>query len=335
MTLLRTIVMLGWLATGASPAGAAVGTSGGQILLEPVAARPASLGEAYAAVGGTVEALGYNPAGLAELPEAEGSALVRQGFAGDTYASVLGGGGFRGYGLAAGVSYLTTGSVEQIDPTGRVSSVTAESDLVMTAGIARPVPGVPVCVGASAKVIRSTLLEESAANDYAADLGVQGTLASAGLRFGASVQHWGGHLRYDDAKWPVDNNPLPLLWRFGASWTLAVPVGGSTLGTMESLAAPEVRAAPPPHVLRVLGEAVLRRLEHATGYGGGLEYAYGGWAFVRGGYRILASGGAARDTAWSVGAGVAFLELRLDYAAEFLSFTTVHRFGLSFIRLPE
>ena len=329
------MVAFGWLAAGSSPAGAAVGTSGGQILLEPVAARPASLGEAYAAVGGTVEALGYNPAGLSELPEAEGSALVRQGFAGDTYASVLGGGAFRGFGLAAGVSYLTTGPVERIDPTGRVSSVTAESDLVMTAGIARPVPGVPVFVGASAKLVRSTLLEESAANDYAADLGAQAAIASAGLRFGASIQHWGGHLRYDDAKFPVDNNPLPLMWRFGAAWTMAVPVGGSAIGTMESLTAPEVHLAPPPHVLRILGEAVLRRLEHATGYGGGLEYAYAGWAFVRGGYRVLASGGAARDSAWSVGAGVAFSGLRLDYAAEFLSFTTVHRFGVSFIRFPE
>lgn len=328
---LLAIVALG----AAAPAGASVGTSGGQILLEPPAARPAALGEAYAAVGGTVEALGYNPAGLAGLPAFEGSALVRQGFAGDTYVSVMGGAAFRGFGIAAGVSYLTAGTVDWIDPTGRVSTVTAESDLAATVGIAWPLPWVPVSVGVSGKLLRSSLLEQSAVNDFACDLGVEAEIPSTGVRVGASQQHWGGHIRYDDAPWPLDNNPLPLIWRFGATWTLAVPVGGSSIGTLESFAAPEMHAPPPPHALRFYAEADLRRLEHAVGYGGGLEYAYAGFTFLRGGYRILASGGAAREPAWSVGAGVAFAGLRLDYSIEMLSFTTMHRFGLSFARAGE
>jgi hypothetical protein len=224
--------------------------------------------------------------------------------------------------------------VDWLDPTGRISTVTAQSDLVGMAALAHGIPGIPVFVGATVKIVRSSLLEEAAATDFAADLGAQAVVAP-GLRVGASLQHWGGHLRYDDEKWPVDNNPLPLLVRFGASWTVAVPVGGSTIGTLESTESPGMQVPPPPHALRFLAGADLRRLEHAVGYGGGIEYGYAGTAFLRGGYRILESGWASRESAWSIGLGVAFAGLRVDYAAEMLSFTTFHRVGLTFVRFPE
>jgi len=308
---------------------AAVGVTGAGVLLEPLSVRPAGLGEAYTAEGGTVEAIGYNPAGLAGLAGVEGTALVRQGFAGDTFASVLGGGTIREFGFGAGVAYLTTGSVEQIDPTGRLSTVVGQSDLVGIAGLAREVPGTPLLLGLSGTVIRSQLLEASAATDFGADFGAQVVLPRAGLRLGASLQHWGGHLRYEDARIPVDNNDLPLLVRFGAALAVAIPVGGSTIGSLESLESADIRESPPPHVGRVYADAILRRAENAVAYAGGLEYVYAGLVSLRGGYRILASGGAGRDTAWTFGAGIAFAGLRVDYAAEMLSFTALHRIGLT------
>lgn len=319
----------------AGAARAAVGVAGAGVLLEPLSARPAGLGEAYAAEGGTVEALGYNPAGLAGLGGIEGSALVRQGFAGDTFASVLGGGTVREFGFAAGVAYLTTGSVEQVDPTGRVSTVVGQTDIVGIVGLGRQVPGTPILVGASGTVVRSQLLEASAATDFAGDLGAQVVLPRAGLRFGASLQHWGGHLEYEDARVPVDHNDLPLLIRFGAALAVSLPVGGSSIGSLESLEAADIHGPPPPHVARAYIDAVLRRAENAVGYAAGLEYVYAGLVSLRGGYRILATGGAGRDTAWALGAGIAFAGLRVDYAAEMLSFTTLHRIGLSIVHRPE
>jgi len=184
-------------------------------------------------------------------------------------------------------------------------------------------------------VIRSQLLEASAGTDFGADLGAQVVIPRSGLRFGASLQHWGGHLRYTDAKIPVDNNDLPLLLRFGAAMAVSIPVGGSSIGSLESLEAADIHGPEPPHVARAYVDAILRRAENAVGYAAGLEYVYAGLVSLRGGYRILATGGAGRDTAWTLGAGIAFAGLRVDYAAEILSFTALHRIGLSIVRRPE
>ncbi len=328
----RCIILL-LLVAGSVNAG--VGEAGGQILQQPLAARPAALGEALTAEGGSIDALGANPAALAGLLRPEGAALYHAGFAGDTFVSALGGGNVKGFGVGGAVAYQTTGSVERIDPAGRIAQVSAQTDLWVTAGIARTLPGLPVDAGAAVEILRSTLLEEFAATDVAANLGLRGTIPAIGLALGASVQHWGGHLRYDDEPLPIDNNPIPLTYRFGASWTTRVGTGESTIGTLEGAARPGMRRAGRTHVVTLFGEAVVRREEHAVGYGAGAEYGWNGWVFLRGGYRRLAQGAARTRNLYALGAGLMRGPVRLDYTAELLEFTVLHRVGLTIMQREE
>lgn len=313
----------------AGSAVAGIGETGGQILMQPLGARPAALGEALSAEGGTTDALASNPAGLAGLVRPEGSALFHSGFAGDTFVSAVGGGNVRGFGIGGAVAYQTTGSVEQIAPTGQASQVSAQNDLLVVAGIARTLPGLPVSVGAALEVLRSTLLEEFAATDFAANLGLRGDIPAFGLALGAAVQHWGGHLRYDDEKLPIDNHGLPLLYRFGATWTTAVSEGGTTIGGLERADAPRLRRPGDPHAVTLFAEVQVRRAERAVGYAGGVEYGWAGWVFLRGGYRRLAEGAARSRNLYSLGAGIRRGPVRIDYALELLEFTALHRVGLT------
>ena len=314
---------------------AGVGAAAGQILLQPIAARPAALGEALCAEAGSTDALGANPAGLGGLVSPEGSAMFHAGFAGDTFVSALGGGNVKGFGVGGAVAYQTTGSVERLDPAGRVSQVSAQNDLWLTAGIARLLPVVPVHAGAAVEIVRSTLLEEFTATDVAANLGLQGRIDSLGLALGASVQHWGGSLRYDEEQTPIDTNAIPLTYRFGAAWTRATEPGDSTIGSLESADRPRMTRPAAPHVVTLFGEAVVRREEHAVGYGLGAEYGWAGWVFVRGGYRRLAEGAARTRNLYALGAGLRRGPVRIDYAMELLEFTVLHRIGITVAQREE
>ena len=308
-----------------------VGQAGAQSLREPLAARPAALGEAFAAVDGTTEALGYNPAGLATLAAPEGGALVRGGFAGDTFVSVLGGGPLMGFGVGAALAYATDGTVESRDPTGRTAQVNAQQDLVGMLGVGYRFAVLPVGAGAAIKVFHSQLIEEIGATDIAADLGVQAALPG-GVGLGAAVQHLGGSLTYSAEDAASDANVLPLLWRFGAAWELDLARGAPALGMMDSTTAPARRegdlerpATPVPHRLRVFAGAVARTAELVPEWGGGLEFSYADRLSLRAGYRLLAGGGAARHEIWSLGLGARLGRFRFDYAAELLPFTLLHR----------
>lgn len=314
---------------------AGVGETGGQILAQPLAARPAALGESLTAEGGTTDALGANPAGIAGLVRPEGSALFHAGFAGDTFVSALGGGDVRGFAVGGAVAYQSAGSVERLDPNGRASQVSAQTDLWVTAGLAHAVPGLPAAAGAAVEVIRSTLLEEFAATDFAANLGIRGEIPAAGLALGASVQHWGGHLRYDDETLPIDNNALPLTYRVGAAWSALDRPAGLTIGSLERVDAPEIRRPRAPHAVTLFADAVIRRAEHAVGYGAGAEYGWDGWVFLRGGYRRLAAGAARTRNLYALGAGIRRGPVRLDYAIELLEFTALHRVGLTIAQREE
>ena len=314
---------------------AGIGETGGQILMQPLGARPAALGEATSAEGGTTDALAANPAGLAGLVRPEGSALFHAGFAGDTFVSVLGGGSIKGFGVGGAVAYQTSGSVERIDPTGRSAQVAAMSELWATAGLARALPVVPVSIGGSLEIIRSTLLEEFVATDVAANLGIHCDIDSIGLALGAAVQHWGGDLRYDEEKLPIDINALPLSYRFGAAWTTMPVSDDMTIGRLERGDAPALQRRVDPHGITLFGEAVVRRAEHAVAYGGGVEYGWAGWAFLRGGYRRLAEGAARTRNLYSFGVGVRRGPIRVDYAIELLEFTALHRVGLTIAQREE
>lgn len=319
------VVLVGWPATVSANVGAATG----QTLLQPLAARPAALGEAFAGVGGHLDSLGYNPAGLGTLGRTELAAMYHAGFAGDTFVSMLVGAPIRRVGVALGVAYYTAGTVERLDLVGGGevirSEVSAQRDLLVNVGAGYRLSRIPLSVGFSGKVLRTELIEEVSAVAFAGDLGAQADIPGVGLALGAAVQHVGSRLKLN----ALNEADLPLLLRFGLAYEISLNRAGSRFGTMKSLDRPRREAASPPHHLLTLVEYVTRIEESARGLAAGIEYGYARVVAVRAGFRSLTHGAAARYNVYTVGLGVRLPVIRLDYAVELLPFTSLHRLGLT------
>ncbi len=310
---------------GAKPAAADVGTAAGGTLLQPLSARPAALGEAYAGEGGSIESLGYNPAGLSTVDQAEFSAMYHAGFAGDTFVSALLGAPFRGFGIAVGAAFYSAGTVERLDPTGGISEVSAQRDLLGQAGVGYRFPRTALSVGASAKALRTELIEEISSTEIAADAGARLEVPAVGLALGAAAQHLGGRLKLEE-----DSAALPSLLRFGLAYQVHIDRTGPRFGTMRSVSAPVLKPPLAPHRLLVLVEYLTRIQEAASGFAVGAEYSYAGVVAVRLGFRSLTRGAAARHDVYTGGLGVRLPAFRLDYAVERLpSFTSLHRLSLT------
>lgn len=314
----------------ASRALAEIGAAGGLSLLEPLSARTAALGEAVSAEAGRVDALGDNPAGLAGQRGVAGTVLYHAGFAGDTWVSALGGAALpEGFGMAAGAAVYNGGTVERLDPTGRLTTVTALRDLTGRAGLAWQAPFVPVRAGAAVTVLSSQLLEEVSALELAGDYGVQAEVPPVHLTVGAALQHLGGHLRYDRETIPVDNNRLPLQWRFGLAWHADLTESRGAIGLLESAARPEYTREPWTRRLGLYAEAQARMTERAVQFAGGAEFVFAETLALRAGARTLSPGAAARLSAATFGLGLALPSFALDYAVELLPVAALHRVGLT------
>ena len=314
----------------AARAMADVGAAGGLSLLEPLSARTAALGEAVSAERGRADALGDNPAGLAAQPGFSGSAVYHAGFAGDTWIGALGGTPLPdGFGLGIGGAVYNGGTVDRLEPTGRLNPVTAQRDLTGRAGLAWQAPGLPVRAGAAVAVISSQLLEEVSALQLAGDYGLQAEWPAARLSAGAALQHVGGHLRYDRDTVPVDNNRLPQVWRFGLAWTLDLTESPGSIGLLDSATHPDYLRAPPSRRIALYAEAQARTTERAVQYAGGGEFVFADTLALRAGARTLSPGAAARLSVPTFGLGVALPSVALDYAVEFLPVAALHRIGLT------
>ncbi len=329
---LRAHIAVGCLVL-ALPAHADVGAAGGLSLLQPLSARTAALAEAVSAEPGRADALGDNPAGLAEQPAFSGSALYHAGFAGDTWLSALGGAPLRdAVAAAGGVALYNGGTVEVLDPTGKFTPVTAQQDVTGRAGLAWRTPvawGVPFRAGVAASVTSSRLLEDVAAVQLAGDYGVQAAWPATHLLAGVALQHLGGHLRYDREKFPLDNNRLPQVWRFGLAWSLDLTESPGSIGLLDSASHPDYLAAPAATRLGVFAEAQARSTEGAFQVGGGAEFTYADTLALRAGARALGPGAASRLAAVTLGLGVQMRSVALDYAVELLPVAALHRLGLT------
>jgi len=309
--------------------GADVGAAAGQSLLQPSSARPAALGEAYAAEGGRSDTLAYNPAGLGSLRAMEVSAMYHAGFAGDTFVNACVGAPFMGFGVCAGAAYYSAGNVERVYPTGRTGEVSAQRDLIVNAGTGYRFRRFNLDFGAGAKMLRTELLEEVSGNVVGYDCGARFEAPSLGLSFGAALQNLGGHLRLDSEETPIDNQPLPCLVRLGAAYRLEVVRAAPRLGSLKSASEPRLREPSAPRQLLVLADAVLRVEEGARQFAVGAEYGAGSGLALRIGFRTLSHGAAARLDAYTLGLGFDLRVFRLDYAVEMLPFTSLHRLGLT------
>lgn len=214
------------------------GTSAASFLKFGPSPRATAMGESYASVTEDAYAAYWNPAGLANVEQAEVAVTYNDSFEEVTH-QYLSAAFPLSYGstLDINITRLTVTPFQGYDAVGRSTSKVQSSDMaiglaygrtLMKDEIERPV----INVGANLKTINETLNNVSA-NALAADLGAVYYLRPANYwmskvqaqeyRFALTVRNLGTGLKFDRL-----TSPLPTSVTLGSSW-LSHPYGSSTL----------------------------------------------------------------------------------------------------------
>lgn len=291
----------------AAPLLGAPGTTSPEFLRLGVAPRPVAMGEAYAALSDDVNAIAYNPAGLAGLRRQEVSFMhneylqgIKQEYAAYAYpTNKLG-----TFGLAANLLKVDPFKAydENDQPIGAVSA----EDLAVSA--AYGISWRRFSVGAGGKWISSRLADVTG-RGWAYDAGAQ-MQAAYGIQLGVVVQNMGSGLRYDR-----EASPLPLTTRGGAGWKGKFLWPGSSAALTVEGVFPNDRD---PFVAGGGELAVHPAIAFRFGYRGSqeddLKFSWGvGFKFP-----LRRNGPRREDVAWRPGSdpddGPLPTELELDYA---------------------
>jgi len=239
----RMVVLAAQLACAAglfiSPALAGgPGSSAAAFLKFAPSPRATAMGESYASVTEDAYAAYWNPAGLANVEQAEVAVTYNDSF-GEVTHQYLSAAFPLSYGstLDINITRLTVAPFQGYDAVGRNTTKVQSSDMAIGVAygrtivkdeIERPV----INVGANLKTINETLNNVSA-NALAADLGAVYYLRPANYwlskvqaqeyRFALTVRNLGSGLKYDKV-----TSPLPTSVTLGSSW-LSHPYGSATL----------------------------------------------------------------------------------------------------------
>lgn len=274
----------------------AIGNSGGLILTQGSGARIQSLGETGTGLAGSVDALTWNPAGMAALTAPQVLATYRSGMEGSAFQQLAGAYPWAGVGTwGLGLSLFQGGSMDLDQADGTWAKVQSQSDWAVTLGYA--LPWNPTWrFGAAVKVLHCTLIEKYTASAAAADVGLQAE-AAPGLCLGLSLQNLGTEITYES-----EGDPLPLTVRGGAAYAMG-------LGSR--------------HNLTLLLDGV-KPNDHDFTLHLGAEYAYAGLLAARVGYK------AGYDLeGLTAGLGIAWGPVQLDYAFGLISeLTSTHQVSL-------
>lgn len=180
-----------------------------------IGARALGMGGAHTAVADDVNAVGWNPAGLAGLTQRQ---------LGVTHAELIGGARYENIGFAqpsrhgtfgASGSHLSYGSLEGRDGQGRATGGFTAADSAVALSYARSAAGLQL--GGSLKLIQSRIAAASG-EAVAVDLGARRQLAAFGPgvpMLGLAVQNAGSGMRLGD-----QTAQLPLTLAAGAGYRL-------------------------------------------------------------------------------------------------------------------
>jgi len=297
----------------------AAGTSGATVLKQTSGARPLGMGEAFVALADDVNALTFNPAGLAHIRNHEISvmyldSLVDTWFGFIGYAHPIGGKAEREakgrrfrpmiarrnratIGLA--VSIFQAGKMV-LDPEGK--TVRAEEDYLANLGFGytilrggekgeRMAPRArstsqlrnEVSLGLAIKFLHSTLVEKYSATAFAFDVGALGKfmIGKSRLQLGVTAQNLGTKIKFEE-----EGDTLPLTVRAGGSYRM-------DFGK--------------EHKFTISGEALKPNDGDFRG-SGGMEYWYREIFALRAGYKVGYDLGS-----FTCGAGLAWKDYEFNY----------------------
>ena len=277
--------------------GTGEGTTGAVILTQPIGARAVAMGEAYTAISGDVCGLYYNPAAISGLIKRQVSFHFHTGFAGDNFSTIIFGSATNIGTFAASLLYYTVGDMELIDTYGNSRTINAQQDYVLTLSFSRSLIGKALYFGTNAKLLRSTIIEQSA-TAFAVDFGILWALMNEKLAVGLSVRNIGTELKYLEEK-----TPLPLALRGGVSYKLQLT--GDSYGIMAV------------DIVRVT-ETIKANL--------GLEYSHKGFLAIRTGCEL-------GDGFESLTSGLGFIvkKTELDYSLKTMGdLGLTHRMSLKY-----
>ncbi|MCK4858066.1 MAG: PorV/PorQ family protein [candidate division Zixibacteria bacterium] len=260
---------------------AASGTTSGEFLKIPVYSRGSALGGALVASANGVGGLYYNPAGIGRKENAEfalSHSELYHGLRLENVSLALPVGNASGFGFAA--TYLGYGDIAGYDASGNSTGNISASSTVLTFGFSHALSQ-RLALGVAVKPIFEHLGEYSAST-VTFDIGMQADFDRVSI--GAQYANMGGSLTYI-----ADKMPLPTTLRIGLVYRN--PVGGSSI----SLAA-------------------TRENSGTSRLAGGVEYKYSHSMIFRVGYRHLLQGVRGSADGLSLGFGLNWQPLMLDYS---------------------
>jgi len=188
--------------------------SGAAFLKIGTGARPTAMGEAYTALADDVNALYYNPGGLARLPKRELGATHTEWLLGSKFD-------FIGYAhpttfgtFGLGLTRLTAGGQEGRDANRQTTGGFEASDMAYALAFSRKLGGGGTSLGANLKFLQSRIGNYSAST-VAMDFGAQHQLKSRPMTLGVSLLNVGQGMRYLQQR-----DPLPLTMSAGAAYRM-------------------------------------------------------------------------------------------------------------------
>ena len=208
---IKTIsIMLTCFSISMAGTGAAVGTASGTQLLIPTGAKGIALNSTYNASVQGVDALYYNPAGIAGNANGVEAQFSSQTYIADinqNYAAFVSNVGNGTIGLA--FNTLDFGSIKKtdaIDTHGNSGKTYSPNFSVLSLSYAKSFSD-RIRFGSTLKVINETI-EQTGGMALALDMGVQYSHASMPLKLGVSLRNLGSKMEYTGVNLETDNTSI-------------------------------------------------------------------------------------------------------------------------------
>ncbi len=291
-----------------------------QFLKIGVGARQVALGEAGIATVRDVNAVFWNPAGIAGVTGVETSFSYNRWLADMNYVAGAVGVRLRGAGVVAlSIASLDYGDIPEAvvtegtaDP--RTGNTFSGGDFMVGLAFSRSFTD-RLSIGVGAKFLRESLFSY-AVNTYAFDIGTNYDMGYKGLRLAMSVQNFGGAVNWlgEGVTDREDGYDLPLVFRIGVATSVVGRDAFVDLGERHDV---------------VLSVEAINTNDYSERLHVGAEYGFGDLITLRGGYRMNYEEGN-----WSFGVGLhprmSGLEMRVDYAyVAYQYLSAPHRFTVS------